>query len=119
VSGHVKIIDFGLCREASDEVTATGSLIYMPPELITLKIGGEFTDWWAIGVLTYELLTGRSPWSSLSDNRVIRREIRSLKVALPKFSKGACHLVDGLLQKNHLVRLGTKSQNEESHILDV
>ncbi len=51
-AGHLKLIDYGLSQElkagasvAGEPMSPTGSLIYMPPELLRDKIGGRFTDW--------------------------------------------------------------------------
>lgn len=115
-SGHVKIVDFGLCRRITSDVeplSPTGSLAYMTPELLTQHTGGRHTDWWAVGVVAYELMTGRSPWSSSSDSRVIRREIKSTKVALPKFlSFSAAQLIRALMNPDYEQRLGTASSEE-------
>jgi serine/threonine protein kinase len=110
-SGHVKIIDFGLTRKIKSEVdrfTPTGSLIYMAPELLHAKVGGRFTDWWAFGVVAHELLTGRSPWSSLTDKVIIRSEIKSLKLTFPSsMSPSASELLKGLLEREPSRRLGS------------
>jgi len=47
--GHVKLIDFGLSQEISQEeepMSPIGSLIYMAPELLTKSMGGRHTDWY-------------------------------------------------------------------------
>ena len=41
-------------------MSPTGSLIYMAPELLEHCLGGRHTDWWALGVLSHELITGSS-----------------------------------------------------------
>jgi len=119
-AGHVKLVDFGLTlRIPLDEglhaipVQPAGSIIYMAPELLRQKIGGRFTDWWAVGILAYELFTGRSPWSSLSNMATIRAEIRTLRVLTPvEASQTAGQFIRGLLQKDHRMRLGAKSDFE-------
>jgi len=89
-NGHVKIVDFGLATrlEASQvqPMSSVGSLIYMAPELLFKKTGGRHTDWWAYGVLAHELLTGHSPWSSVNDTKIIKKEIRTVQVAHDKIS---------------------------------
>ena len=68
-------------------------------------------------MLAHELLTGRSPWSSLSDKAVIRREISGLPVAPPPgLSRAAGSLVCGLLRPAVARRLGTRADAElEAH----
>jgi len=118
VSGHVKLIDFGLAveiKEGQEEqpMTPTGSLIYMTPELIKSKKGGRHTDWWAMGILAFELSTGRTPWSSLEDRPLIKHEILKCVVMAPKnVSAKAAQFIGGLLQKNFRSRLGTARDSD-------
>jgi serine/threonine protein kinase len=110
--GHVKLVDYGLCCEVREEdgapMSPVGSLIYMAPELLRESVGGRFTDWWALGVLAHELLTGRSPWSTLSDKKQIKREIVGAPVESPLegMSLQASDLVAALMRKDRRARLG-------------
>jgi p90 ribosomal S6 kinase len=93
-AGHTKIIDFGLAVEIpagadNDEGfkldnETTRTLLYTSPEMLTQHIVGRFSDWWSLGVLTHELFTGRSPWSTLTDKAQIRKEIRTHEVDVPE-----------------------------------
>eukprot|EP00614_Pseudopedinella_elastica_P001455 CAMPEP_0172590156 /NCGR_PEP_ID=MMETSP1068-20121228/8585_1 /TAXON_ID=35684 /ORGANISM="Pseudopedinella elastica, Strain CCMP716" /LENGTH=477 /DNA_ID=CAMNT_0013385857 /DNA_START=85 /DNA_END=1517 /DNA_ORIENTATION=- len=115
-NGHVKLIDYGLaCAITGIEtpMAAVGSLIYMAPELAFLRIGGRHTDWWAVGVLAYEIMTGRSPWSSITDRELILHEIRNSMVLPPPFvSSGAKEFINSLLQKEPSRRLGSRSDED-------
>jgi len=114
--GHVKLVDFGLVDKlVADEapLDRTGSLTCMAPELLRDRTGGRHTDWWAYGILAYELLTGNSPWSCLDDKRIILEEIQRLEIFFPlHLSHEACQLLVGLLKRNVKTRLGTKSDRE-------
>jgi len=114
--GHVKLVDFGLVDKlVADEapLDRTGSLTCMAPELLRDRTGGRHTDWWAYGILAYELLTGNSPWSCLDDNRIIQEEIQRMEIVFPlHLSHEARQLLVGLLKRNVKTRLGTKSDRE-------
>ncbi|CAM9272683.1 unnamed protein product, partial [Discosporangium mesarthrocarpum] len=45
------------------EVSFVGSPEYMAPEILTGEVQGSAMDWWGLGVLTYELLLGRTPFA--------------------------------------------------------
>ncbi|WP_309082029.1 PASTA domain-containing protein [Zhihengliuella sp.] len=63
-TGRVKVADFGLARATTNH-TATGTLVgtvaYVSPELVTGEPAEERSDLYAVGIMLYELLTGRQP----------------------------------------------------------
>jgi serine/threonine protein kinase len=124
-SGHLKIIDLSfalpIMGPLEQAMTPTGSLSYMPPELIGNdsdgngghKKGGRHMDWWAMGVFAYELMAGRTPWSSLSNKNILRKENLTRKVpAPPNVSSQAKMLVTSLLEPDYIKRLGTNFDTE-------
>lgn len=67
--GSVKLTDFGLARAVTDiSSTATGTFFgtvaYIGPELVTHGHADSRTDLYAVGIMTYELLTGRQPFTA-------------------------------------------------------
>ena len=78
--------------------------------------GGRHTDWWALGVLAHEMITGRSPWSSLTDKKLIKRQIRSLCIVPPRgVSAKAGQFICQLLTQDHRERLGSRNSNDVKH----
>ncbi|KAE8454456.1 hypothetical protein EG329_000079 [Mollisiaceae sp. DMI_Dod_QoI] len=65
--GHIKLVDFGFAKRLGNRETYTlcGTPEYLAPEVIQSKGHTTAVDWWALGILIYEFLTGYPPfWNS-------------------------------------------------------
>ncbi|XP_060577857.1 ribosomal protein S6 kinase alpha-5-like isoform X1 [Ruditapes philippinarum] len=123
-SGHIVLTDFGLSKEflPSDELhraySFCGTIEYMAPEVVEGgHTGHDFAvDWWSLGVLTYELLTGASPFTvdgeSNSQSEISRR-VTKAKPPIPKsFSPVVREFILALLTKDPRRRLGANGADE-------
>ena len=74
LDGHVKVADYGLCKENMwyQQTTSTfcGTPEFMAPEILLDKRYGRAVDWWAFGVLIYEMLLGQSPFRGDDEDEI-------------------------------------------------
>lgn len=112
--GHCKFVDFGFsCRAGAGDPmrTSVGTPAYLSPELLNGKFTGGYlriVDWWAFGILTYELLSGKTPFSKNNQESPYSIYLRVLKGKIPfnkSFPKQARSLVKMLLQSSINERL--------------
>jgi len=69
-SQNVKLVDFGLAsRLDPDELVrvSAATVEFAAPEVVEREAVGFATDMWAVGVLTYVVLSGRSPFGGVDD----------------------------------------------------
>lgn len=109
--GHVKLTDFGLCKEAieGDQKTHTfcGTIEYMAPEILMRCGHGKEVDWWSLGALMFDMLTGGPPFTAENRKKTIDKILKS-RLTLPAYlSPEARDLIKRLLKRHVDTRLGT------------
>lgn len=105
--GHVKLADFGFVKKVKQKTWSTvGSLNYLPPEIL-LSIGHDKSaDYWSLGVLLFEMTTGRLPFDGETQIEIYKN-INDAKINFPKYvPKVTKNLIRKLLKKEKNERLG-------------
>jgi len=117
--GHIKLVDFGLAKIGVTDpfkgaTSMCGTSYYLAPEVLCRVEYGYCVDWWGLGVIIYELLTGSPPWYAKDQSQKnLFFKIKKSALPLPvHWSKSCASLIRGLLEKNPRRRLGSKNASE-------
>lgn len=101
-NGVIKIIDFGIAKDAASTLTATGirlgSPAYMSPEQ---WVGGAVdyrADMWSLGVMLFELLTGKLPFAGKNFYEMQQSVLKTEPVAASRINDDLNHYIDRFLQ---------------------
>ena len=99
-------IDFGISKKLDEELSKVattsfkGTIYYIAPEEISNYFGKEI-DWWHLGIIIYELLTGKNPFHKLSEQAVINL-LTTKNIEIPKnIPEKYQTLLKGLLTRNY------------------
>ncbi|KAI1001867.1 Serine/threonine-protein kinase [Podosphaera aphanis] len=107
--GHLLLTDFGLSKISADDKcnSILGTVEYMAPEVVLGQEYGKAVDWWSLGALGFDLLTGSPPFKGQNHVK-IRERIAKQKIQMPYFlSPDAKDLLTRFLRKEPTKRLGS------------
>nr|XP_061789624.1 serine/threonine-protein kinase Sgk1-like [Nerophis lumbriciformis] len=115
--GHVKLTDFGLCKEG----VAAGGLMrtfcgtpeYLAPEVLQGHTYSPAVDWWGLGSVLFEMLYGLPPFYSHSKAEMFEKILHAPLHLRSGTSEAACSLLEGLLEREVSRRLGESRDIEE------
>jgi serine/threonine protein kinase len=118
LSGNVKIADFGFVASTNDNKlmdTLCGSPIYMAPEILKYNKYDEKVDLWSIGIILFEMLTGKPPFTANNHIQLLRIiETTDFKIADDIIISNECiDLLKSLIVVNPKYRISF--QNFFSH----
>jgi cGMP-dependent protein kinase len=115
--GYPKLVDFGFAKVITGKsFTLCGTPEYLAPELVLAKGHNKAVDYWAYGILLYEMEAGYSPFSDPHgmDQVVICKNIVSGRLVFPKNFNADCkELVKRLLSREVQTRLGNLKNGVE------
>ncbi|CAH0551266.1 unnamed protein product [Brassicogethes aeneus] len=119
--GHCKLADFGMCKEGILDgiTTATfcGTPDYIAPEILQELEYGASVDWWALGVLMYEMMAGQPPFEADNEDDLFESILHDDVLYPVWLSKEAVSILKGFMTKNSSKRLGcVVSQGQEAAI---
>lgn len=109
--GHVKLTDFGLCKEHIQEGIMThtfcGTIEYMAPEILTRSGHGKAVDWWSLGALMFDMLTGMPPFTADNRKNTIDAILKG-KLNIPAYlAADSRDLIRRLMKRQVSQRLGS------------
>uniref|UniRef100_A0A2P2I2E2 Serine/threonine-protein kinase DDB_G0277449 n=1 Tax=Hirondellea gigas TaxID=1518452 RepID=A0A2P2I2E2_9CRUS len=112
--GHVVLIDYGLCRvDGGLCTTYAGTEPYIAPEILLDKPYDRMVDFWSLGVLGYEMVTGQAPFDTSLDDDQLKKEVLGKE---PYFNSKQFHqpckaLLSGLMRKKPTQRFGSYTKS--------
>jgi serine/threonine protein kinase len=115
--GHLLLTDFGLSKVALEEEDSRtnsilGTIEYMAPEVVQGVAYDFSVDWWSLGAIGFDLLTGSPPFTG-NNHTKIQQNILKQKLQLPYFlGPDAKDLLTRLLRKDPSKRIGGTTSKE-------
>lgn len=109
--GHIKLADYGLCKEnmwfGSKTRTFCGTPELMAPEIIIEESDyGKEVDWWAFGVLLYQMILTKTPFKGEDEEEVFNAILNDEPLYPITMAKESVDIIQKLLNRNPTQRLG-------------
>ncbi|EPY54237.1 AGC/PKC protein kinase Pck2 [Schizosaccharomyces cryophilus OY26] len=115
--GHIKVADYGLCKEDMwyNNTTATfcGTPEFMAPEILLEQNYTRSVDWWAFGVLIYQMLLGQSPFRGDDEEEIFDAILSDEPLYPIHMPRDSVSILQHLLARDPNKRLGSGENDAE------
>lgn len=115
--GHIVLTDFGFAKADvetdTDSKTFCGTVDYMSPEIISKTGHGKAADWWGLGILLYEMITGKTPFSGRNRKQILQNILIGRIKLYSWMSEESKTIIQGLLHRSVAKRLGSGPHGTE------
>ncbi|KAK0537256.1 Serine/threonine kinase [Tilletia horrida] len=117
LDGHVKVADYGLCKEdmwlGSTTRTFCGTPEFMAPEILLEQAYGLAVDWWAFGILIYEMLLGQAPFRGDDEDEIFDAILEDEPLYPIHMPRDSVSILQKLLTRDPARRLGSGPTDAE------
>ena len=110
--GHVKLTDFGLSKESATADTFCGTPVYLAPEIWLRKKYSFAVDWWSLGCVLFEMVTGLPPFWGDTIKDVYKKVINTTP-KYPLMSTECQSCIEKLLHREPDKRLGSQQNGTD------
>ncbi|TKR59846.1 hypothetical protein L596_029459 [Steinernema carpocapsae] len=112
IDGHIRLADFGLvhklCSSSDRAFDEAGTLPYIAPEVFGDGGYSFSVDWWSMGALLFEMLTGSVPFESEDEQELVRTIRWGRLIFPPHLLRATRYFLWALLTRNPMERLGSQ-----------
>lgn len=117
LDGHVKVADYGLCKEemwfGNTTSTFCGTPEFMAPEILLEQRYGRAVDWWAFGILIYEMLLGQAPFRGDDEDEIFDAILEDEPLYPIHMPADSVSILHRLLTRDPAKRLGSGERDAE------
>jgi len=110
--GHVKLTDFGLSKESQTADTFCGTPVYLAPEIWLRKTYAFEVDWWSLGCVLFEMVSGLPPFWGDTIKDVYKKVINSTP-KFPPMTPECQSCIERLLHREPQQRLGVHNNGAD------
>ncbi|KIK80728.1 hypothetical protein PAXRUDRAFT_833365 [Paxillus rubicundulus Ve08.2h10] len=115
-TGHIALCDFGLCKlnmkDSDTTNTFCGTPEYLAPEILNGQGYNKAIDWWTLGVLLYEMLSGLPPFYDEVTDKMYQKILTDPLLFGPDIGTEARSILTSLLNRDPARRLGVNGAEE-------